>query len=408
MKASVIVTLVAAAVGMCGSVQAVNLRQHDTSRTLTTAEVSDGGSSDISTDASDSATSERFLEDIVDDSSFMTEGNSDDSSDEGSVTRILIETEITTGGSSVVDGGEDKNKISLSTDSSNNGSGDRFLEADFETGSDSSSSLDSFGSNEDDIKSRFLVEAEANVDGFVSIDASEDNSDSSGSSGDSDNDVYQSGTVKPALIDDYTDGSEGSLHRGKQSVRITWQYIFELYSSQKLSTLAIMTKLNVILSIVAVAVAITSLDTVNAAGLRANRFLSSTDASTSDSTDGDRFLFEVDSSESDEGSDFVDGARFLQEVEGSESTDGSDGSEGARFLSEVEGSESTDGSDGSEDARFLSEVEGSESTEDDSSESVDGDRFLMAAEGSDGSEGSDDARFLSEVDGSEDSDSGSA
>ncbi|KAF4315722.1 hypothetical protein BBI17_007742 [Phytophthora kernoviae] len=213
MKASVIVTLVAAAVGMCGSVQAVNLRQHDNSRTLTTAEVSDGGSSDISTDASDSATSERFLEDIVDDSSFMTEGNSDDSSDEGSATRILIETEITTGGSSVVDGGEDKNKMSLSTDSSsNNGSGDRFLEADFETDSDSSSSLDSFGSNEGDIKSRFLVEAEANVNGFVSIDASEDNSDSSGSSGDSDNDVYQSGTVKPALTDDYTDGSEGCLN----------------------------------------------------------------------------------------------------------------------------------------------------------------------------------------------------
>ncbi|KAG7392440.1 hypothetical protein PHYBOEH_006381 [Phytophthora boehmeriae] len=160
MKTSVIVALVAAAT-IFDCIHAANLRQK--------VDVSDGDSRDFSTDASDSATSDRFLEDSVDGSSFLTGGSDDDSSDDGFLKRILIEAEITTGGSSVVDGGDDDNKIPSSTDCSNDGSSDRLLVSELDTDSNGDS----------------------------------DNSDD-GDSGD-----YLSGTVKPAPIDGSTDESDG-------------------------------------------------------------------------------------------------------------------------------------------------------------------------------------------------------
>ncbi|KAF4130461.1 hypothetical protein GN958_ATG20355 [Phytophthora infestans] len=172
-----------------------------------------------------------------------------------------------------------------------------------------------------------------------------------------------------------------------------------------------MTKLNVILSFVAAALALATFDGVDAAGLRNNDFtervLSSFDASASDSSDDDRFLFEmegsdgsdVDSSDSfggerllqeivegsdsatdDEGSESTDGVRFLQEVDSSESV------ASERSLVEMEGSESADGSESFDGARFLQEVDSSESDADDSSESVDDERFLAAFESEEGSE----------------------
>eukprot|EP00644_Phytophthora_capsici_P019797 jgi/Phyca11/22122/fgenesh1_pg.PHYCAscaffold_863_\ len=110
-----------------------------------------------------------------------------------------------------------------------------------------------------------------------------------------------------------------------------------------------MTKLNVILSFAAVALAIT-FDGANAASLRSDdRLLSSFD--TSDSTDGERFLSDVEGSESSES---LDGERFLMEMEGSDVDEGSESTDGVRFL-EVEGSTDDEGSDSLAGDRFLQE-----------------------------------------------------
>ncbi|KAG6952351.1 hypothetical protein JG688_00013321, partial [Phytophthora aleatoria] len=105
-----------------------------------------------------------------------------------------------------------------------------------------------------------------------------------------------------------------------------------------------MPRLYVILSFAAAALALTTFDGVNAASLRtadtSERFLTSFDSSTSGSTDGERFLFEVEGSESSDAdsSESFDGDRFLVEMEGSDSAADDEGSEsfaGVRFLAEL-------------------------------------------------------------------------
>ncbi|KAI9984944.1 hypothetical protein PInf_004247 [Phytophthora infestans] len=113
---------------------------------------------------------------------------------------------------------------------------------------------------------------------------------------------------------------------------------------------------------------------------------------TSDSFDGDHFLFEMEGSDGSDvdSSGSFGGERLLQEiVEGSDNATDDEGTESVadeRFLVEMEGSESADGSEGFDGARFLQEVDMSESGADDSSESVDDERFLAYFESEEGSE----------------------
>ncbi|CAH0488351.1 unnamed protein product [Peronospora farinosa] len=151
-----------------------------------------------------------------------------------------------------------------------------------------------------------------------------------------------------------------------------------------------MTNLNVILSFAAaVAMALTTIDTVNAANLRSEKkFLTSIDI---DSTKSERFLQEMEGGENPEDNGTQGGSRFPEEVEASENADDDsvDSTDTERFLvelngaaaKEVQGSESpeADGTQGG--SRFPEEVEASENADDDSVDSTDTERFLVELNG---------------------------
>ncbi|CEG42406.1 uncharacterized protein PHALS_12684 [Plasmopara halstedii] len=143
-------------------------------------------------------------------------------------------------------------------------------------------------------------------------------------------------------------------------------------------------KLNVIVNFAAVvALALAQVNTVNAGYLRTfESYLTSYDASTSNSGDGERLLEEVESSEGEnseslegdsseslegESSESYHNDRFLTEVDSESFLQESDNLLLDKVSESVDSSASSngsEGSDGSEVGRLLQEVEGSNDTDD--------------------------------------------